>query len=119
MKKEVIICFDLGNEQSGWVVYSKQDKYLIYKNKEKNNDIIEKFQKYLVDYSVIKIAIEYPSSYGMPVNQTLLDMTFFCGVIAQIAKSNNIEVELVFRKSVKMFLTDSVRSNDSQINSRV
>ena len=34
--KEVIICFDPGNELTGWCVYGVQEKILLYKHKENN-----------------------------------------------------------------------------------
>ena len=119
MKREIYIAIDPGNEQTGWVVALKDNSKLIYKNKDNNTVLYKKISYFLKNENVIKVGIEYPSSYGMPVNQTLLDTCTIIGILIQICLSNNIKVELIFRKSVKMFLCNSVRAKDAEVNSRV
>jgi hypothetical protein len=118
-KKNVIICFDPGNDLTGWCVYSVEDKVLFYKNKEDNLKVIEKFKEFFQKYNILQVGIEYPSSYGMSVGQSLYDTCTFVGILIQISKDNNINPELVFRKSVKMFLCNSVRAKDAEVNLRV
>lgn len=118
-KRKVFIAIDPGNEESGWVVALKDNSKLIYKNKDKNTILYKKFQEFIKNEQVLRVGIEYPSSYGMPVNQTLLDTCTICGILLQICKENNISVDLIFRKSVKMFLCNSVRAKDAEVNSRV
>jgi len=118
-KKEVVIGFDPGNECTGWCVWDVKDKIFLYKHKILNGDVIQKIEVFDKKYNIVKVGIEYPSSYGMPVGQTLFDTCTFVGILAQIFKSKNIPCELIFRKSVKMFLCNSVRADDSIVNSRV
>lgn len=118
-KKNVIICFDPGNDLTGWCVYSVEDKILFYKNKESNLEVIKKFKEFFQKYNVLQVGIEYPSSYGMSVGQSLYDTCTFIGILIQISKDNNANPELVFRKSVKMFLCNSVRAKDAEVNLRV
>lgn len=118
-KKNVIICFDPGNGLTGWCVYSVEDKILFYKNKESNLEVIKKFKEFFQKYDVLQVGIEYPSSYGMSVGQSLYDTCTFVGILIQISKDNNVNPELVFRKSVKMFLCNSVRAKDAEVNLRV
>lgn len=118
-KRKIFIAIDPGNEESGWVVALKDNSKLIYKNKDKNSILYKKFKEFIENEQVLRVGIEYPSSYGMPVNQTLLDTCTFCGILLQICKENNVSVDLIFRKSTKMFLCNSVRARDSEVNSRV
>lgn len=118
-KKDVIVCFDPGNNLTGWCVYSIENKVLFYKNKEDNLEVIEKFKEFFQKYNILQVGIEYPSSYGMSVGQSLYDTCTFVGILIQISKDNNINPELVFRKSVKMFLCNSVRAKDAEVNLRV
>lgn len=118
-KRKIFIAIDPGNEESGWVVALKDNNRLIYKNKDKNSILYKKFKEFIKNEQVLRVGIEYPSSYGMPVNQTLLDTCTFCGILLQICKENNVSVDLIFRKSTKMFLCNSVRARDSEVNSRV
>lgn len=118
-KRKIFIAIDPGNEESGWVVALKDNSKLIYKNKDKNLILYKKFKEFIKNEQVLRVGIEYPSSYGMPVNQTLLDTCTFCGILLQICKENNVSVDLIFRKSTKMFLCNSVRARDSEVNSRV
>lgn len=117
----IILAFDPGNEETGWVISLEDNSKLIYKNKEKNFDCYNKVKEFLKnkEYNIIKVGIEYPSSYGMVTNQTLLDTCTFCGILCQLFLSYNIKPELIFRKSIKMFLNGSVRAKDSEVNSRV
>lgn len=119
-KKDVIVCFDPGNNLTGWCVYSIENKVLFYKNKEDNLEVIKKFKDFFRKYNILQVGIEYPSSYGMcSVGQTIFDTCTFVGILIQISKDNNINPELVFRKSVKMFLCNSVRAKDAEVNLRV
>ena len=120
MKKEVIICFDPGNELTGWCVYDIKEKILLYKHKERNTDVLVKFKNFSEKYKIKEIGIEYPSSYGMAsVGQTLFDTCCMCGILCQLSLNFGVKPELVFRKSVKMFLCNSVRAKDSEVNFRV
>ena len=119
MKQNVIIAYDPGNEQTGWVVSLEDNSKLIYKNKDLNTICFEKTKEFVKKYNVVKVGCEYPSSYGMAVNQTLLDTCTFCGILGYFFKNNNIPFELIFRKSVKMFLCGSVRAKDAEVNTRV
>ena len=118
--KEVIICFDPGNELTGWCVYGVQEKILLYKHKENNLDVLKKFELFSKKYKILKVGIEYPSSYGLAaVGQTLFDTCTFFGILIQLSLNYGIKPELVFRKSIKMFLCNSVRAKDSEVNLRV
>lgn len=119
MKKNVIISYDPGNEQTGWVVALEDNSKLLYKNKDLNTVCFEKTKEFTKKYNVVKVGCEYPSSYGMAVNQTLLDTCTFCGFLGFYFNSLNIPFELIFRKSVKMFLCGSVRAKDAEVNIRV
>lgn len=120
-KQKIIIAFDPGNEQTGWVVALADNSKLLYKNKEDNREVYNKLLTYLSnsEFEIEKIGIEYPSSFGLPVNQTLLDTCTFIGILSQVFLSYSLKPEYIFRKSIKMFLTGSTRSNDSAVNSRV
>ena len=121
MKKDIIIAFDPGNEQTGWVVVLADNSKLLYKNKELNSECLKKLNIFLnkEEFNIINVGIEYVSSYGMATNQTVLDTATFSGILAWIFRSRQIPCEFVFRKSVKMFLCGSVRAKDAEVNSRV
>lgn len=119
MIEEVIISYDCGNEETGWVVYNVNTKKLLYKNKEKNEEMFKKTEYFISNLKIKKVGLEYPSSYGMPVNQTLLDTCTIIGILIEKFKKVGIETELIFRKTVKMHLCGSVRAKDGAVNSRV
>ncbi|QIG64795.1 hypothetical protein SJC03_117 [Bacteroides phage SJC03] len=120
-KRNVILAYDPGNEQTGWIVVLEDNSKLIYKNKDNNSDCYLKTIEFLnnKEFNIVKVGIEYPSSYGMLTNQTLLDTCTFCGILCQLFLQYNIKPELIFRKSIKMFLNGSVRAKDSEVNNRV
>lgn len=121
MRQDIIIAFDPGNEQTGWVVVLADNSKLLYKNKENNSECLTKLSIFLnkEKFNIVKVGIEYVSSYGMATNQTVLDTATFSGILACIFKINNIPCEFIFRKSIKMFLCGSVRAKDSEVNCRV
>lgn len=119
MKQNIIISYDPGNEQTGWVVALEDNSKLIYKNKDLNTICFQKTKEFTEKYNVVKVGCEYPSSYGMMTNQSLLDTCTFCGILGWYFRERNIPFELIFRKSIKMFLCGSVRAKDAEVNSRV
>lgn len=116
MKENIIIAYDPGNEQTGWVVALEDNSKLIYKNKDLNTICFQKTKEFAEKYNIVKVGCEYPSSYGMVTNQSLLDTCTFCGILGWFFKEKNIPFELIFRKSIKMFLCGSVRAKDSEVN---
>ena len=118
-KKNVIIAYDPGNEQTGWVVTLEDNSKLVYKNKDLNTICLEKTKEFSEKYNIIKVGCEYPSSYGLQTNQTLLDTCTFCGILGYYFREKNIPFELIFRKTIKMFLCNSVRAKDAEVNTRV
>ena len=63
--------------------------------------MFKKLKKFSLENNVVKVGIEYPSSYGMPAGQTLFDTCTFCGILCQLFLNIDIKPELIFRKVSK------------------
>jgi len=106
-----ILSIDPGNKQSGYYYVSKKDKRLF--DLIDNEILLNLINK---QYGIIdKLVIEMVASYGMAVGQTIFDTCVWIGRFQQVAVMNNIEVELVYRKDVKLHLCNSVRAKDSNV----
>ena len=107
----VILAIDAGNIESGYVFWN--GKTILQKGKVHNNYLIE-IIKAQTDEDM-PVYIEMIASYGMAVGQTVFDTCVAIGQFKQAAIDNGCNVELIYRREVKMFMCGQVRANDSNI----
>lgn len=62
-----------------------------------------------------KVIIEMIASYGMPVGKEVFDTCVWIGRFKQIAESQDLEVEYIYRKDEKMNICHSMKAKDSNI----
>lgn len=62
-----------------------------------------------------KVIIEMIASYGMAVGKEVFDTCVWIGRFKQIAESQDIEVEYIYRKDEKINLCNSMKAKDSNI----
>ncbi len=62
-----------------------------------------------------KVIIEMVASYGMAVGETVFQTCVAIGIFEEIAESQNIPVEFVYRKDEKINLCNSMKAKDSNI----
>lgn len=62
-----------------------------------------------------KVIIEMIASYGMPVGKEVFDTCVWIGRFKQIAESQALEVEYIYRKDEKMNICHSMKAKDSNI----
>lgn len=62
-----------------------------------------------------KVIIEMIASYGMAVGKEVFDTCVWIGRFKQIAESQDIEVECIYRKDEKINLCNSMKAKDSNI----
>lgn len=61
------------------------------------------------------VIIEMVASYGMAVGETVFQTCVAIGNFKEIAESQNIPVEFVYRKDEKINLCNSMKAKDSNI----
>lgn len=108
-----IIAIDPGNTESAYVVYCANEHSILAKGKVPNEQMAEILGAAVFAGHVV--AIEMIASYGMPVGKDVFETCLFIGRLVQICKDRNCEPFLIFRRSVKMHLCNSVRANDGNI----
>ena len=106
----MILSIDPGTTQSAFVIW--------------NNGLIN--EKGIVENSILLhmiesmsvmnvVLIEMVASYGMPVGATIFETCVWIGRFMQKALDRGFEVELIFRKDVKMHHCHTNRAKDSNI----
>ncbi len=109
----MILAIDPGNEKSAFVVMF--DGKIIEKGIAENGVFIDAIKYYCVVKGSPKIVIEMVASYGMAVGKTIFETCVWIGKFTREAEINNIPVEFVYRKDIKMHLCQSMRAKDSNI----
>lgn len=111
----MILAIDPANELSAYVImddnYKPVDsaKILSYEL----NDTIGTFKK---QYEIDTIVIEMIASYGMAVGKTVFDTCVWVGRFIESANREEIKnIELVYRKDVKMNLCHSMKAKDANV----
>ena len=113
--KKYILTIDTGTELTAYALYNKETKQLADRNWLPNVEVIEKLKKYFSDCDIC--IIEMSAVYGAGASMSILANTLIIGLYAQLAKTYNVSVALMFRKTVKLELCGSIRGiNDSAIN---
>ena len=106
----MILSIDPGTTQSAFVIW--------------NNGLIN--EKGIVENSILLhmiesmsvmnvVLIEMVASYGMPVGATIFETCVWIGRFMQKTLDRGFEVELIFRKDVKMHHCHTNRAKDSNI----
>lgn len=62
-----------------------------------------------------KVIIEMIACYGMAVGKEVFETCVWIGRFKQIAKSQEVEVEYIYRKDEKINLCNSMKAKDSNI----
>jgi hypothetical protein len=106
-----IFSIDPGSTESAYVYW---DGYNIYKSDKVDNQILRGIIRNL-DYRCGVIAIEEIASYGMPVGRTVFQTVMWCGRFIEIAESIGMEVIMIPRLQVKLFLCGSAKAKDANI----
>lgn len=115
-----ILAIDPGNIESAYVLLDAPtglNQILLDKGKIDNRFLRDGKLKELLFLQPDEIAIEMIASYGMSVGQPLFDSCVWIGIFKNyIENHSNIRVKLIFRKTIKMHHSHSVRAKDGDIN---
>lgn len=113
--KKYILTIDTGTELTAYALYNKETKQLADRNWLPNVEVIEKLKKYFEECDIC--IIEMSAVYGAGASMSILANTLIIGLYAQLAKTFNVPVALMFRKTIKLELCGSIRGiNDSAVN---
>ena len=113
--KKYILTIDTGTELTAYTLYNKETKQLADRNWLPNMEVISKLKNYFNDCDIC--LIEMSAVYGAGASMSILANTLIIGLYAQLAKSYNVPVALVFRKTVKLELCGALRKvNDTAVN---
>ena len=107
----MILAIDPGTTQSAFVLFDTEEKQILDKAILDNDHIL----------SLIKaqddptVAIEMIASYGMSVGKETFETCVWIGQYKQAAQDMGLDVNLIYRKDVKMHLCGNTRAKDANI----
>lgn len=102
-----LLAIDPGPEKSGYVLWDGQR---VLQCGHESNDAIKKI-------NCTSMAIEMIASYGMPVGASVFETCVQIGRFIEYAAIHNssIDVRLIYRKDVKMFVCSSTKAKDANV----
>lgn len=106
----VIFAIDPGNVYSAFAVVGG-DYTIYYKEKCKNDELLEWMKTFKVD----RVVIERVASYGMPVGREVFDTCEWIGRFTQVAMDLALPVEYIFRHEEKIAICHSPHAGDANI----
>ena len=108
-----ILAIDPGNVESAYCLIDADTYKPLNFGKQDNNWLLGFMdtQGMLFD----KVIIEMIASYGMAVGREIFETCVWIGRFRQIAESQDVEVEYIYRKDEKMNLCNSMKAKDSNI----
>ncbi len=107
---KTILAIDPGDKKSGWCIID--EKYNVIDKGKDLNDIVNKI---ILEYKYDHLVIEKIQSYGGAVGQTIFDTCIWIGRFIEIANIFDHDVELLYRRHVKLNLCSRVNVKDTHI----
>ena len=107
----IIYAIDPGNIESAWVTL--RDGIPVDHGKVVNDELLNTVRTAFVPGNLL--AIEMIASYGMPVGREVFDTCLWIGRFQEAFIARGGEVDLVYRKDVKLFHCGSLRASDANI----
>ena len=103
---KTIFAIDSGPEHSAFVIY-------------KGGEILDsgyvpnaEMRQILIGREYDVCALEMIASYGMAVGKSVFETCVWIGRFAEVAR---VDVELIFRKEIKLFLCGTMRAKDANV----
>lgn len=107
----MILALDPGTTETGWVIFSPDDKRVHYSGVMPNADVL----MFLREPSQPRLlAIEMIASYGMPVGREVFETCVWIGRFVQAWHSPEA-VRMVYRRDVKQHLCGTSKAKDANV----
>jgi hypothetical protein len=108
-----ILAVDPGTTQAGWVLYDGERVHS--SGVEPNPLMLERVKHW---QSGVTLAIEMIASYGMPVGREVFETCVWIGRFVQAWHSPD-DVQLVYRKDVKLHLCGTSKAKDPNVRQAI
>lgn len=112
---ERILAIDPGTTQSGWCVM--HGKTILAKGVDENKAVLDIIWSYGND-GADRLAIEMIASYGMAVGKEVFETCVWIGRFKQVWIKPD-DVDLIYRKEVKIFLCGTTKAKDPNIRQAI
>lgn len=109
-----VIAIDPGPTQSAWVFWNGEK--ILERDLLSNEAMLQLLRSLRLPYGRVEpllVAIEWISSYGMPVGAEVFDTCRWAGRFEEAARP--LPVELIPRRDVKLHLCDSAKAKDANV----
>lgn len=110
-----VLAIDPGTSKSAWLLFNSENDAPLAFGLEENHQLLNRLLAFDF-YRVEHVAVEMVASYGMAVGKEVFETCVWIGRFIQAARSNMLsQVDLVYRKDVKLHLCGSMRAKDGNI----
>lgn len=110
------MAIDPGNAQSAYVIWNKETKELIEKDKIDNQSLLELIDIYKDIQDLKHFAVEMIASYGMPVGKEIFDTVLWIGKFIDRWRKKH---ELIYRKDEKIQICGTMKAKDPNIRQAI
>ncbi|MCF6327571.1 MAG: hypothetical protein L3J21_09815 [Devosiaceae bacterium] len=110
----IVLAIDPGTTKSAYVVYD--DGNIREKGILDNHVLVEKLREGFSDHIINDLAMEMVACYGMPVGATVFET---CVWIGRFIEAWGREYEMVYRKSVKIYLCGATKAKDGNVRQAI
>ena len=107
-----VFAIDPGTRESGYVLFDGNK--VLLSGVQENNSLLRFVQCGCMDSSIKRLAIEMIASYGMAVGREVFETCVWVGRFQQAWHSPE-DVELVYRKDVKMHVCGTTKAKDANV----
>ena len=109
-----ILAIDPGNTESGYALINHGSCYPLDVGKINNTDLRARLKNGSLLVGVDQISIEMIASYGMAVGKEVFETCVWIGRFIEVAQTS--DVELVYRKDIKLHHCGTTKAKDSNIS---
>src|SRR3546814_14247823 len=113
---EVIVAVDPGTVESGWCIFD--GGHVLESGVMANPELLSRLQAGHFQDQGCRLAVEMIASYGMPVGREVFETCVWIGRFVQAWHAPE-EVDLVYRRDVKLHLCGTSKAKDANVRQAV
>jgi hypothetical protein len=110
-----ILAIDPGNTESGYALIDHDTCWPLDVGKISNPDLHARIKNGSLLVGVDQISIEMIASYGMAVGKEVFETCVWIGRFLELVGSHGSNVELIYRKDIKLHHCHTTKAKDSNI----
>jgi hypothetical protein len=108
VSSKTLLAIDPGTTNSAIVIINREKNQITKKSKLSNIELLSDLKTFMADEAVCEMI----ACYGMPVGKEVFETVLWIG---RFIESSKTEINLVYRRDIKLHLCGSVRAKDGNV----